>query len=67
MMADFDTMIDAIKAKLRVKPPLGVSDGTVFEAAEQLLEVTTDVPQHEPTQSEIWAEVRFDVSEWLTA
>ncbi len=70
-MAAFDTMIDAIKARARVKPPggggLGVSDGTIFQAAEKLLEDLSDDTQDDPLLQSVRAVVRFDVSEWITA
>lgn len=70
-MAAFDTMIDAIKAHARVKPAggggLGVSDGSIFQAAEKLLEDLSDDTQDDALLQSVRAVVRFDVSEWITA
>lgn len=69
MMDEFDTLVEAIKARLRDTSagPLGVSDGSIFEAAEHLLEDLTDEPQKKASHVSMWGVIRFDVSEWITA
>lgn len=69
MMDEFDDLVEAIKAQLRdtTSGPLGVSDGTIFEAAEHLLEDLTDEPQKKASHVAMWGVIRFDVSEWLNA
>lgn len=66
---DFDTLIEAIKAKLRVKPPVlgGIADPAIYDAAEGMLEVATDLPPDTALVGETWARVRFDVKEMITA
>lgn len=67
-MGGFDTLIDAIKARLRDKSggPLGdLTQAIVWEAAEHLLEDEADLPQDQAPASEIWGLVRFDASEWI--
>lgn len=67
MMDEFDELVEAIKARLRLRPPLGVTDGTIFEAAEHLLEDLTDEPQKKASHVAMWGVIRFDVSEWINA
>lgn len=69
---DYDALIDAVKARLRVKTagmgPLGLADqSTLWQAAERLLEAEHDLPRDDPIDNETWGVVRFDVSEWITA
>ena len=67
-IADFDTLIDGIKDRLRAKPPLGVDDGSIFEAAEHQLEDDSDLTRDTAAIAQtVRALVRFDVSEWLNA
>lgn len=69
---DVDTIVDGVKARLRVKSggggPLGLPDQSVlWQAAERLLEAEHDLPRDDAIDNEAWSVVRFDVSEWLTA
>lgn len=70
---DLDDLIDAIKARLRRKDtngfpsPLGVNDGSIFQAAEDLLEDATDMTRDDTMQPSVRGFVRFDVKEWFNA
>jgi hypothetical protein len=66
-MADFDTVIDNIKAKLRADRYLNQAPDVVFEAGEKYLQGEYGEPRTLNDGSvEIWGAVEFEVSEWLT-
>ena len=67
-MDDLDALVEAIKARLRTKPVLGgTADAAIFDAAESLLQDTTDIPQDEAVGQSCWFVVRFNVDEMITA
>lgn len=68
-IADFDALVEGIKARLRNKTsgPLGGTQPLIFDCCEGLLEDSADLPQDQAAQSSIWAVVRFDVDEMITA
>lgn len=65
-MADFDTTIDSLKARLRANRRLN-DYPIIFEAGEQYLDGEYGEPKVMADGStEIWGAVRFEVSEVLT-
>lgn len=70
-VADYDAVVDAIKARLRVKSAGNVLGGTadpaIYNAAERLLQDETDLPPDAPLTGDAWFRVRFDVSEMIPA
>lgn len=69
-MDDFDTLIEAIKARLRADPHLNTNPdlpGGVFQAGVNLLEDLSDDTADDPLLQSVRAVVRFDASEWITA
>ena len=66
-MADFDILIDGIKAKLRADRYLDQAPNVVFEAGEKYLEGVYGEPRVlNDGSTEIWGAIRFEVSEVLT-
>lgn len=65
--ADFDIIADAIKARVRLDPHLGVAPEVIFNSGAALLEDASDDTIYMPREQRTLAAVRFDVSEWLNA
>lgn len=66
-MADFDAVIDAIKAKLRADRYLASAPTVVFEAGEKYLDGDYGEPRTlQDGSTETWGSIEFEVSEVLT-
>jgi len=68
-MADFDYVVDNLKAKLRSDHQFGDPSGTlVWQGSEPVLNVAYGEPiSNDGTSTEIWASVRFDVTQMIQA
>jgi hypothetical protein len=68
-MADFDTLIDAIKTRLRSDHNFGDSTGTlVWQGAEPVIDATYGEPSTTDVgATETYAELQFDVTEMIQA
>lgn len=69
VMADFDTLIDAIKTRLRSDHNFGDSTGTlVWQGAEPIINASYGEPAtNEEGATELFAELQFDVTEMIQA
>lgn len=69
VMADFDTLIDAIKTRLRSNHNFGDSTGTlVWQGAEPIINASYGEPAtNEEGATELFAELQFDVTEMIQA
>jgi hypothetical protein len=69
VMADFDTLIDNIKTRLRSDHRFGDNTGTlVWQGAEPIINGTYGEPAtNEEGATEIYAELQFDVTEMIQA
>ncbi len=66
-MADFDTVIENIKARLRADRRLG-NDTVIFESGERYLDGEYGEPRVlNDGATEIWGTIRFEVSEVITS
>jgi hypothetical protein len=67
-MADFDTLMDNIKDKLRADRYLNAYPSVVFEAGEMYLDGVYGEPRVlQDGSTEIWGAIRFEVSEFINA
>ena len=68
-MADFDLLIDAIKARLRADHNFGDANGTlVWQGAEPIINATYGEPlTSDEGATELWAELQFDVTQMIHA
>ena len=68
-MTDFDSVIDALKVKLRSSHTFGDSTGTlVWQGAEPVINVSYGEPlSGNGNSTETWAAVRFDVTQMIQA
>lgn len=69
VMADFDTLIDAIKTRLRSDHNFGDTTGTlVWQGAEPIINASYGEPAtNEEGATELFAELQFDVTEMIQA
>lgn len=66
-MADFDTLIDNIKTRIRADRRLG-NDAVIFESGERYLDGEYGEPRVlQDGATEIWGSIRFEVSEVITS
>ena len=68
-MADFDILIDNIKARLRADHNFGDTNGTlVWQGAEPVINAAYGEPMtSEEGATELWAELQFDVTQMIQA
>ena len=68
-MADFDNVVDNLKAKLRSDHQFGDPSGNlVWQGAEPVINVTFGEPvSNDGTSTEIWATLNFDVTQMIQA
>ena len=68
-MADFDSVIDNLKTKLRSDHQFGDSSSNlVWQGAEPVISVSYGEPvSNDGTSTETWASVRFDVTQMIQA
>ena len=68
-MADFDNVVDNLKAKLRSDHQFGDPSGNlVWQGAEPVISVSYGEPvSNDGTSTETWASVRFDVTQMIQA
>jgi hypothetical protein len=66
-MADFDTIVENVKSRIRADRTLGTG-GVLFQAGENQLEGSYGEPKViQGGATEIWGRITFDVSEFITA
>jgi hypothetical protein len=68
-MADFDNVVDNLKAKLRSDHQFGDPSGTlIWQGAEPVITTTFGEPvSNDGTSTEIWATLNFDVTQMIQA
>lgn len=68
-MTDFDLLVDAVKARLRADHNFGDANGTlVWQGAEPVIDGIYGEPlTSDDGVTEIWAELRFDVTQMIHA